>query len=92
MCSRPTWPLVRASSCVAEGGLELKWVRLANDVTQTQDVFSDLAQYSTVPASSSATPRILAAIFAGLLAAGIVLLGITAVRRQRARTSPASGS
>jgi hypothetical protein len=64
------------------------WIdtRLANDVTQTQDVFSDLAQYSTIPASRSATPRVLAAVFAGLLVAGLVLLGIAAVRRQRKST------
>ncbi|MCA1844794.1 MAG: glycoside hydrolase [Actinobacteria bacterium] len=67
------------------------WVdpRLANDLTQTQDVFGDLSQYAAVPASKSSTAPILAAIFAGLIAAGIVLLGVAAARRRRGAASPA---
>ena len=62
------------------------WIdtRLANDLTQTQDVFGDLSQYSAVPASRSTTPPILAAGFGGLLVAGVVLFVIAAARRRRA--------
>ena len=67
------------------------WIdtRLANEVTQTQDVFGDLAQYSAVPASGSSTAPKLAAVFGGLLVAGIVLLGIGLARRHRDPPSPA---
>ena len=66
------------------------WIdtRMANDLTQTQDVFGDLAQYAPIPATRSKTPPILAAGFAGLLVAGLVLFGI-AYRRRRAGPSTA---
>jgi hypothetical protein len=62
------------------------WIdtRLANPLTQTQDIFGDLAQYSAVPASSSRTLPILAAIFGGLVVAGLVLVGVALVRRRKA--------
>lgn len=66
--------------------------RLADDLTQTQDVFGDLSQYAAVPAANSATAPILAAIFAGLIAAGIVLLGVAAGRRRRGAASPAGAA
>ena len=69
------------------------WVdtRMADDLTQTQDIFGDVSQYSKVPALRSSTPPILAAVFAGLIAAGLVLLAITAARRRRVAASPAGG-
>jgi hypothetical protein len=66
------------------------WVdpRLADDLTQTQDVFGASAQYAAVPAAKSSTAPILAAVFAGLIAAGIVLLGVAATRRRRGAATP----
>jgi BNR/Asp-box repeat protein len=67
------------------------WVdpRLADDLTQTQDVFGALSQYAPIPASRSSTAPILAAVFAGLIAAGIILLGIVAARRRKGAAGPA---
>ncbi|HMC68492.1 MAG TPA: sialidase family protein, partial [Mycobacteriales bacterium] len=63
--------------------------RLATDDTQTQDLFGDLAQYSAVPSSKSSTVPILAAVFAGLVAAGIVLVALALSRRRKGATPPA---
>lgn len=70
------------------------WVdpRLADDLTQTQDVFGASSQYAAVPASKASTAPVLAAIFAGLIAAGIVLLGVAAARRRGRPASPAGAS
>jgi hypothetical protein len=67
------------------------WIdtRLANDLTQTQDIFGDLSQFSPVPSSRSSTGPILAATFGGLLVAGIVLFGIAAARRRKGAVSSA---
>jgi hypothetical protein len=69
------------------------WIdtRLGNELTQTQDVFGALSQYAAVPAANSSTPRILAAVFGGLIAAGIVLLGIAAARRRTGAATPVGG-
>jgi hypothetical protein len=57
--------------------------RLANDLTQTQDNFSAVAQFSPVPAKrSTVLPRV-AAVFAGLVMAGAVLLVVQLLRRRR---------
>jgi hypothetical protein len=69
------------------------WIdtRLANDLTQTQDIFGDVSQYSPLPASTSSTGPILAAVFGGLLVAGIVLFAVAAARRRRGVPNPAAG-
>jgi hypothetical protein len=57
--------------------------RLADDVTQTQDNFAAAAQFSPLPTkSNTAAPRI-AAVFGGLVVAGIVLLLLLQLRRRR---------
>ena len=57
--------------------------RLGTEATQTQDLFGDLAQYSAIPSSKSATLPVLAAVFAGLLVAGLALGAMAVSRRQR---------
>ncbi len=60
--------------------------RLGNPTTQTQDDFGDVAQFAPLPASSTVLP-VLAAVFGGLVAAGIVLL----VRSRREGNKVAEG-
>jgi sensor c-di-GMP phosphodiesterase-like protein len=57
--------------------------RLANDNTQTQDNFSTLAQFSALPSTKNTTAPKIAAVFAGLIVAGVVLLVILQIRRRR---------
>jgi hypothetical protein len=57
--------------------------RLANDLTQTQDDFGASVQFSLLPARTNTVLPVLAAVFAGLLAAGAVLLALLFVRRRR---------
>ena len=57
--------------------------RLANDLTQTQDNFGAVAQFSAVPATSSTVwPRV-AAVAAGLVLAGAVMFVAVLLRRRR---------
>lgn len=56
--------------------------RLASDLTQTQDAFGSVAEFSALPATTNTTLPIVAAAFAGLVAAGIVLLIVLLVRRK----------
>lgn len=63
--------------------------RLGNADTQTQDDFGLGVQFQPLPATGSRWPRDLAAVFAGLLVAGVILLvGVTWMRR-RADGAPA---
>jgi hypothetical protein len=55
--------------------------RLADEVTETQDNFSAIAEFSPLPATGSSVLPILAAVFAGLVVAGLVLLLIFSRRR-----------
>ena len=57
--------------------------RLANDVTQTQDNFGAVAQFSNIPAKTSIVLPRVAAVFAGLVVAGAVMLVVLMVRRRR---------
>jgi hypothetical protein len=62
--------------------------RLANDLTQTQDNFSAVAQFSAIPARTSTVLPVVAAVFGGLVVAGALLLLAQLVRRRR-RPAPA---
>ncbi len=57
--------------------------RLGNDLTQTQDNFSAIAQFSAIPAKTSTVLPVVAAVFAGLVIAGAVLLVALLLRRRR---------
>lgn len=61
--------------------------RLGDQVTQTQDNFGAVAQFSPVPTGSPVL-RIVAAIFAGLAVAGIILLAARFMRRRRQESAP----
>ncbi|MDQ6617883.1 MAG: glycoside hydrolase [Actinomycetota bacterium] len=56
--------------------------RLANDNTQTQDDFGAAVQFATLPPAKNTVLPVLAAVFGGLLAAGVVLLALMFVRRR----------
>jgi hypothetical protein len=58
--------------------------RLGNDVTQTQDDFGAAVQFSLLPSTTNTTLPWVAAVFAGLVIAGAVLLVLLLVRRSRA--------
>lgn len=58
--------------------------RLATAATETQDIYGNLVQFAPLPSGSSNTLNYLAAVFAGLAAAGVVILLLVAVRRSRA--------
>ena len=57
--------------------------RLGNDTTQTQDDFAVVAQFAPLPATRSSTLPVLAAVFAGLAVAGLVIILVFAGRRRR---------
>ncbi|MHB1535136.1 MAG: sialidase family protein [Acidimicrobiales bacterium] len=66
------------------------WVdtRLGNTTTQTQDDFGAVAQFAPLPASSSSVLPVLAAIFGGLVVAGLILILILVSRRRREGPTP----
>jgi hypothetical protein len=64
--------------------------RLASDLNQTQDAFGANVQFKALPATSNTTLPIVAAIFGGLVVAGLVLLGVLLVRRRGREPSPAA--
>ncbi len=61
--------------------------RKATEATQTQDNYAVVAQFEPLPPASSTVLPILAAVFGGLAAAGIVLVLVLLIRRRRARPS-----
>lgn len=62
--------------------------RLGNELTQTQDDFSAIAQFKPIPDESSVLP-IMVAVFAGLVAAGSVLFVMQfRHRRRQGRATP----
>jgi hypothetical protein len=64
--------------------------RLGNDVTQTQDDFSTIAQFKPIPRTTSIIP-VLAAVFGGLVTAGVVLFLMQFLQwRRRARATAAT--
>jgi hypothetical protein len=62
--------------------------RFADDVTQTQDAFGTVAQFTPLPATSNTVAPKIAAAFGGVLAAGLVLLAVMVVRRRKEVTPP----
>lgn len=58
--------------------------RFANETNQTQDDFSAAVQFSAIPAKSNTTLPIVAALFGGLVVAGLVLLIGFRIRRRGA--------
>ncbi len=56
--------------------------RLGDELTQSQDNFGSIAQFQPIPKESSVLP-IVAAAFGGLVLAGIVLLVVQLMRRDR---------
>lgn len=61
--------------------------RQADEVTQTQDNYGAAVQFSKLPATTNTTLPVLAALFGGLLVAGLVLLGAQSIRRRRGATA-----
>lgn len=62
--------------------------RLADDVSQTEDVFGSIAQFSPLPATSNTVWPWVAAAAGGLVVAGVVLLIALTSRRRPAGTEP----
>ncbi len=58
--------------------------RLANDTTQTQDNFGAGVQFSSLPTTKNTTLPRVAAVFGGLVLAGLVLTVLFLIRRGRA--------
>jgi hypothetical protein len=56
--------------------------RLANDVSQTQDNFAAAVQFGPLPTTKNTTAPVIAAIFGGLVLAGIVLLLLMQMRKR----------
>ena len=67
--------------------------RHANEVSQTQDNYATAVQFAPLPTTRNTTAPIIAAIFGGLVAAGIILLVVLQMRKRGEGPSPAaSGS
>ena len=64
--------------------------RNANVVTQTQDNYASAAQFAPLPTTKNTTAPVIAAIFGGLVVAGVVLLVILQVRNRRIAPAPAA--
>jgi len=56
--------------------------RNATDLTQTQDNFASSVQFAALPTTKNTTAPVIAAIFGGLVLAGIVLLGVLQFRKR----------
>jgi len=57
--------------------------RKANDLTQTQDNYASAVQFAPLPATGNTTAPIIAAVFGGLVVAGLVLLFVLQMRKRR---------
>lgn len=67
--------------------------RHANELTQTQDNYAAAVQFAPLPTTRNTTAPIIAAIFGGLVLAGLLLLVLLQVRKGREGPAPAaSGS
>ena len=64
--------------------------RHATDLTQTQDNYAAAVQFAPLPTTKNTTAPIVAAIFGGLVVAGIVLLLVLQVRRRGGEGAPAA--
>jgi hypothetical protein len=56
--------------------------RHANDLTQTQDNYASAVQFAPLPTTGNTTAPVIAAIFGGLVFAGIVLLVLLQMRKR----------
>src|SRR4051794_18719815 len=56
--------------------------RFADEVTQTQDDFGTVAQFSPLPTTANTVAPKIAAAFAGVILAGLVLLVVLQFRRR----------
>ncbi|HEV2070556.1 MAG TPA: hypothetical protein VGR26_12250 [Acidimicrobiales bacterium] len=56
--------------------------RFADEESQAQDNFGVVSQFSPLPPETNVTLRVVATILAGLMMAGIVLLGIRFMRKE----------
>lgn len=61
--------------------------RLGEELTQTQDSFAAMAQFSSLPATNNVV-LIVAAVFGGLVVAGVILLLVLLWRRRRGSPTP----
>ncbi len=64
--------------------------RLANDTTQTQDNFGAAVQFSNLPTTKNTTLPKLAAVFGGLVLAGLILIVLLLIRRDRSASPVAT--
>jgi hypothetical protein len=62
--------------------------RNGNDLNQSQDAYGSAVQFSPLPTTKNTTAPIIAAIFGGLVVAGLVLLFILLVRNRGEGASP----
>lgn len=65
--------------------------RLGDDLTQTQDNFSAVAQFASIPTRTSTVLPVVAAVFGGLVVAGAVLLVVLLLRRRKGAVPPRPG-
>jgi hypothetical protein len=63
--------------------------RNANVVTQTQDNYAAAAQFAPLPTTKNTTAPRIAAIFGGLVVAGLLLLVVNQLRKRRTAPAPA---
>jgi hypothetical protein len=56
--------------------------RLANDVSQAQDNFASAVQFSPLPTTKNTTAPVIAAVFGGLVLAGVLLLVLLQFRKR----------
>ena len=66
--------------------------RFADEVTQTQDAFGSVAQFSALPTTSNTTAPKIAAAFGGVVVAGLVLLLLLQFRRRNEPTTSTVGT
>ena len=67
--------------------------RNANDLTQTQDNYASAVQFAPLPTTSNTTAPVIAAIFGGLVVAGLVMLVVLQMRkRDQGPAASAAGS
>ncbi|MGH2703908.1 MAG: sialidase family protein [Actinomycetota bacterium] len=75
---------------------EYAWIawadpRLADEVTQTQDDYGAAVQFAVLPSATNPVLPVVAAVFGGLLVAGLVLLALMFVRRRPGSTPSRTG-
>ncbi len=66
--------------------------RNANEVSQAQDNYSVAVQFSPLPTTKNTTAPVVAAIFGGLVLAGIVLLVVNQMRKRPEGATPSAST